>query len=78
MSGLMLSKQVCNNALTTYFNDSVDNSIIDAEINAYGIIARPRIESTFENEHIHVLHDLPKKSICGYLISNLISSEATI
>ena len=68
----------CKNAPITYFNDSVDNSILDAEGNVYGIISIPSIESTFENGHINVLYDTPKKYIYGYLISKLISSEATI
>ena len=68
----------CKNALTTYFNDSVDDSILDAEGDACGIISIPSIEITFENYHIHVLHYLPKRYIYGYLISKLISSEATI
>ena len=42
-----------------YFNDSVDNSIIDSEGNACGIIAIPIIESAFDNDYIHVFHDLP-------------------
>ena len=60
------------NASITYFNDSVDNSIMDAEVNACGIIAIPSIEVTFENDHINVLHDLLKKYIYGYFISRLI------
>ena len=68
----------CKNAPITYFNDSVDNIILDAEVNACGIIAIPSIEITFGNDRIHVLHDLPKQYIYGYLISRLISSEATI
>ena len=48
-----------NNASITYVDDSVGNSILDAEGNACGIISIPRIESTFDNDHIHVLHYLP-------------------
>ena len=44
----------------TYFNDSVDKSILDAEGNSYVIIAIPIIECTFDNDHIHVLHYIPK------------------
>ena len=46
------------NASTAYFNDSSDNSILDAEGNACGIIFIPSIESTFDNDHIHVFNDL--------------------
>ena len=48
---------------------------MDAEINACGIIAIPSIESNFDKDHIHVLHDIPKQNKYGYLISRLISSE---
>ena len=68
----------CNNDLFTYFNDSIDNIILDAEVNACGIITIPTIESTFDNYYIHVLHDLPNRYIYEYLISKLISLEATI
>ena len=51
----------CNNASKDYFNASVDNSIMDDEGNACGIIDIPWIEITFDNDHIHVLHDLPKR-----------------
>ena len=51
---------------------------MDPEGNACGIITIHSIESTFDNDHIHVLHDLPKQYIYGYLISKLISSDATI
>ena len=66
------------NASIAYFNDSVDNSTMDFEGNACGIIAIPIIESAFDNDHIQVLHDPPKRYIYGYLISKLISSDATI
>ena len=36
------------------------------------------IASSFENDYIHVLHDIPKRYIYIYLISKLIISEATI
>ena len=49
-------------------NDIVDNSILYAEGNACGIIAIISIEITFDNYHIHVLHDLPKRYIYGYFI----------
>ena len=68
----------CKNTLITSFNYSVDNSILDVEGNAGGIIFVPIIKITFDNYYIHVLHNLPKKYIFGYLISKLISSEATI
>ena len=45
------------------FNDSVDNSILDAEGNECVIIVIPSIERTFYNDHIHVLHDLSKQYI---------------
>ena len=48
----------CNNDSIKYFSDSVDNSIMDSEGNACGIISIPIIESTFDNYHIHVLHDI--------------------
>ena len=57
----------CKNSSITYFNDSVDNSILDAEGNICGIIAIPTIESNFDNEYIHVLNDLPNEYIYGYL-----------
>ena len=66
------------NASITYFNGRVDNIILGAEGNACGIIAIPSIKITFENCHIHVLHNLPKRYIYKYLISKLISSEETI
>ena len=62
----------------TYFNDNSDNSILDYEGNACGVIAIPIIESNFDNDHIHVLHDPSKQYIYRYLISKLISLEATI
>ena len=68
----------CNNNSTTYFNDSSDNSNLEAERNACGIIAIPIIESNFYNDHIHVLHDLTKRYRYRYLISRSISSESTI
>ena len=68
----------CKNDSINYFNYSGDNSILDSKGNTCGIIAIPSIEITFENAHIHVLHDLPKQYIYGYLISKLIISEATI
>ena len=52
---------ICKNDSITYFNDSTDNSILDTEVNACSIIAIPSIEITFENDHIHVLYDLPKR-----------------
>ena len=57
---LTTGETICKNALITYFNDSVNNSILYAEGNAYDIIAIPTIERTFDNDHIHVLHDIPK------------------
>ena len=64
----------CKNTSIAYFSVSIDNNILDSEVNACCIIAIPSIESTFDNDHIHVLHDLPKQYIYGYLISKLISS----
>ena len=46
------------NASITPLN--VDNSILDGESNAYGMISIPMIEITFDNEYIHVLHDTEK------------------
>ena len=57
-----------NNNSTTYFDDRVDNSILDSEGNDCDIIAIPIIEITFNNEYIHVLHDPPKQYIYVYLI----------
>ena len=48
------------NASIDSCNDSVDNGILDAELNACGIVAIPSIKSTFDNEYIHALHDIPK------------------
>ena len=62
----------------TYFNDSVDKSILDGEVNVCGIIAIVIIESNFDNDNIHMLHDLTKRYIYIYFISKLINSEATI
>ena len=76
MSGLLL-KIIFKNASITYFNDSFDNNILDDERNACGIIAIPSIGIKFDNDHIHVLHDLTKRYIYRYLISKLITSEAT-
>ena len=75
---LTSEKNIYKNASINYFNDSAEKSILDDEGNACGIIATPSIEITFDNDYIHVLHDLPKRFIYGYLISKLISSEATI
>ena len=69
---------ICNTYSIAYFSFIVDNSILDAEGNAYGIISTHRIEITFDNDHIRLLHDIPKRYIYRYLISKLISSEATI
>ena len=66
------------NASITYFNDRIDNSILYAEGNSCELFAMPVIEITFDNDYIHLLHDLPKQYIFGYLISKLISSETTI
>ena len=55
----------------------MDNSILHTEGNACGIITTPVIECTFENEYIHVSHDMSKKEIYGYLISKSIDLEAT-
>ena len=68
----------CKNSWITYFNDSIYNSILDGGCNTCDIIAITSIERTFGNDHIHVLHDIPKRYIYGYLISKLISSEAKI
>ena len=62
----------------TYCNDRADNSIMQAEGNACGIIAILSIEITVDNNHIHVLHDPPNQYIYGYLISKLISSVTKI
>ena len=48
---------------TSCMNDSinlinVDNSTVYTKGNAYGIIYIPIIESTFENDYIHILHYL--------------------
>ena len=51
----------CKNASITYFNDSVDNSILGDEGNACVISAIPIIKSNFDNDHIHVLYDPPKQ-----------------
>ena len=40
---------------------SGDNSIMYAEVNTCGIIAIPRIDITFDNDHIHLLNYLPKQ-----------------
>ena len=47
----------------TYFNDSIDNSILDDEGNACGIISIPSIEITFDYDPIHVLYDITKQYI---------------
>ena len=73
---LITEEKSCMNASITSLN--VDNSILDGESNTYGMISIPMIEITFDNEYIHVLHDTGKWYIYWYLISNLISSEATI
>ena len=57
----------CANASITSFNDSVDNSVLDSEFNSYGIIDILIIEITFDNDWIHVLHDLPKRYIYGHI-----------
>ena len=51
---------------------------MDAECNSCAITSIPGIEITFENDHIHLLNNIPKQYIYGYLSSKLISSEATI
>ena len=57
---LTTEEKFWKNASITYFNKIIDNIILDAEGNACGIIAIPSIEITFDNYHIHLLHDLPK------------------
>ena len=64
------------NDSVTSLNDSVDKSILDAEFNACVIIATIIIEINIDNDYIHVLNDLPKQYIYGYLISKLTSSQA--
>ena len=54
------------NASIAYLNYRLNNSSLDAEEKACGIITISIIESTFENDHIHVLHDLQKQYIYGY------------
>ena len=77
--GWLTSKEkIFTNASITSFDDTVDNSILDAEGNVCGIITKPIIETTFDNDYIHVLHDITKRYIHGYFISKLINSEATI
>ena len=49
------------NSSITCFNDNVDKIILDAEVNACGIMDLPSIEKNFDNEHIHALHDLTKQ-----------------
>ena len=44
-------------------------SNLDAEGNAFDIIGIPSIKKEFWKYHIHVLHNLPKQYIYGYLIS---------
>ena len=56
----------CKNASIAYFNSSVDSSILDAGGKVCGIISIPSIEITYDNYHIHVLHDLTKRYIYGY------------
>ena len=68
----------CVNASTTFSNDSVDNSILDGEGISCSIISIPSFEKKIDNDHIHLLHDLPKRIIYIYLISKLISSQATV
>ena len=51
---------IFKNASITYFNYIVDNIILDDEGNACGIIVIPIIGSNFDNDYIHVWHDLPK------------------
>ena len=46
------------NASITSLN--VDNSILNDEGNACGIISIPMIEIPFDNDYIHVLHDTEK------------------
>ena len=49
----------CTNNSIIFLN--LDNSILHISGNAYGIIAIPVIECTFENYYIHLSHDLPKQ-----------------
>ena len=51
------------NMSRNFLNDSAHNSILYFEGNVAGIIATPIIESTFENDYIHVLNDIPKQYI---------------
>ena len=60
------------------FTNRVDNSILDSKGNTCGIIDITIIEITFGNDYIRVLYDLPNLYIYVYLISKLISAEATI
>ena len=50
---------ICKNALINFLN--IDNSTIYTEVNAHGIIAISIIECIFENDYIHISHDLPKQ-----------------
>ena len=51
---------VKNDSITSV-NDRVDKSILDSEGSSCGIVAVPSIKITFDNDHIHVLHDILKR-----------------
>ena len=63
MGGSLLGEKIAIMLLINWFNDRVDNSILDAEVNACGIIAIPIIENILYNDHIHVLNDPTKQYI---------------
>ena len=60
---LAAEEKSCKNASINYFNDSIDNIILDHKGNICGIIDIPSIESSFVTDRIHVLHDLSKRYI---------------
>ena len=67
MSGFPLIAQVARMIQPLPSNDSIDNSILDSEVNKCGIISIPIIDITFDNEQIHVFHDIPKRYIYGLI-----------
>ena len=58
MGGSLLGEKFAIMLLINWFNDRVDNSILDAEVSSCGIFDIPSIEINLDNYHIYVLHDL--------------------
>ena len=66
----------CTNASINFLN--FDKSNLYTEGNVCAIDPIPTIEGKFEKDYIHILYDLSKRCIYGYLIYKKFGSEETI